>query len=160
MSPNSAQKSLLTFFFQSLTTGPDLGCSVLQGYCCFVQGPKPPILLTSELPSHQPFSPQSSQNAPPTSLNPAPALLAGARPPSLLAQVPLILSWSLALTSLSSPSIQCFNQALAFFVTIPCTVGFQKPRYKLCFQKCLCCICIACMQEWKTSPPQTHLLPK
>lgn len=64
MSPNSAQKSLLTFFFQSLTTGPDLGCSVLQGYCCFVQGPKPPTLLTSELPKCTSHLPQPRSSSP------------------------------------------------------------------------------------------------
>lgn len=68
------------FYFQFVTIGPDLGCSVL---------------------SPQLFLPQSFQNAPPTSLKPPTALSAGARPvPPLLVQVTL----PLALTSFSSPS--------------------------------------------------------
>lgn len=80
------------------------------------------------VPSPQPFSPQSFQNAPSTSLKPVP-------PP--LVQVPLLFSPTAPGTYLpffsQFPVLQPGPCSLS--VPIPCAVGFQKLKYQLCFWK-------------------------
>lgn len=119
VAPNSAQKSLLFFFLcgfffpQSLTWGVlySRAAAALYG-----------------VPSPQPFSPQSFQNAPSTSLKPV---------PPLLVQVPLLFSPPAPGTYLpffsQFPVLQPGPCSLS--VPIPCAVGFQKLKYKLCFWK-------------------------
>lgn len=153
VAPNSAQKSLLFFFSlcfffpQSLTWGAlySRAAAALYG-----------------VPSPQPFSPQSFQNAPSTSLKPV---------PPLLVQVPLLFSplspWHLPpfLFPISSASAR----PLLTFCPHALCCGISETEIQTVFLEILrwclqttglCCIRIACTQEWKASFPQTCLLPK
>lgn len=110
--------------------------------------------------SPQPCSPHCSQNMPPTSLVPSPALLAGASllPPGTPAPI---------LLSPSPPSTEHCNQVLVCFLSPdPVLWDFRNlvtavslnPKVVPGDCRLVCCVHIMCTQGWKASCLQACLL--